>query len=38
MKYLMFYETAPDGLEKARIHFPAHRARLGASSMPAARC
>ena len=28
MKYIMFYETAPDGLEKAHLHFPAHRARL----------
>ena len=28
MKYVMFYETAADGLEKARLHFPAHRARL----------
>ena len=28
MKTLMFYETAPDGLPKAREHFPAHRARL----------
>ncbi len=24
----MIYETAPDGLDKARIHFPAHRKRL----------
>ncbi|MDI1446779.1 YciI family protein [Polyangium sp. 6x1] len=30
MKVLMFYETAPDGLPKAREHFPAHRARLAA--------
>ena len=30
MKYVIFYETAPGGLEKARIHYPAHRARLGA--------
>lgn len=28
MKILMFYETAPEGLAKARQHFPAHRARL----------
>ena len=28
MNYVMFYETAPDGLAKAREHFPAHRARL----------
>ena len=28
MKYVMFYETAPDGLAKARIHYQAHRARL----------
>lgn len=28
MKYLMLYETAPEGLAKAREHFPAHRARL----------
>ena len=28
MKYLMFYENAPDGLAKAREHYPAHRARL----------
>ena len=30
MKYVMFYETAPGGLEKARTHYPAHRARLEA--------
>jgi uncharacterized protein YciI len=30
MKYLLFYETAEDGLPKARIHYPAHRARLDA--------
>jgi uncharacterized protein YciI len=30
MKYIMFYETAPDGLAKVREHFPAHRARLDA--------
>jgi uncharacterized protein YciI len=30
MKILMFYETAPDGLAKARDNFPAHRARLEA--------
>lgn len=28
MKVLMFYETAPEGLLKARELFPAHRARL----------
>ena len=28
MKVLMFYETAPDALAKARQYFPAHRARL----------
>jgi uncharacterized protein YciI len=28
MKYVMVYETAPDGLAKARENFPAHRARL----------
>ena len=28
MKTLMFYETTPEGLAKARQHFPAHRARL----------
>ncbi|MFL6621345.1 MAG: YciI family protein [Sulfurifustaceae bacterium] len=28
MKYVMFYETTPEGLAKARAHFPAHRARL----------
>jgi uncharacterized protein YciI len=28
MKYVMFYQTGPDGLEKATIHFPAHHARL----------
>jgi uncharacterized protein YciI len=28
MKYLMIYETAPDGAALARQHFPAHRARL----------
>lgn len=28
MKVLMFYEVAPDGLEKAQANFPAHRARL----------
>jgi len=28
MKTLMFYETAPEGLLKARENFPAHRARL----------
>ncbi len=28
MKTLMFYETEPEGLAKARQHFLAHRARL----------
>jgi uncharacterized protein YciI len=28
MKVLMFYETAPEGMAKARENFPAHRARL----------
>lgn len=28
MKYVMFYEMAPDGLAKARIHYSTHRARL----------
>jgi len=28
MKYVMFYELAPDGLPKAREHFQGHRARL----------
>ena len=28
MKYVMFYENAPDGIAKARELFPAHRARL----------
>jgi uncharacterized protein YciI len=28
MKYVMLYETSPEGLEKARLHYPAHRARL----------
>jgi uncharacterized protein len=28
MKVVMFYEVAPDGLAKARIHYEAHRARL----------
>jgi hypothetical protein len=27
-KWLMFYELSPDGLQKARENFPAHRARL----------
>ena len=26
-KYVVFYETADDGLAKVPIHFPAHRAR-----------
>jgi uncharacterized protein YciI len=28
MKFVMIYETATDGLEKARLHYQAHRARL----------
>jgi len=28
MKAVMFYEVAPDAMAKARIHYPAHRARL----------
>ncbi len=28
MKTVMFYETAADGVPKARLHFAAHRARL----------
>jgi len=28
MKYLMFYELAPDGLAKAQANFPAHQVRL----------
>lgn len=28
MKYVMFYELAPDGLPKARVHIQEHRARL----------
>ncbi len=28
MKTVMFYEVAPDGLPKARMHYEAHRARL----------
>lgn len=28
MKYVMWYESNPEGLEKARANFPAHRARL----------
>jgi len=28
MKYLMFYELAPDGLAKAQANLPAHQARL----------
>jgi len=28
MKYLMFYEMAPDGLSKAMANLPAHQARL----------
>lgn len=28
MKYVMFYELAPDGLPKAQVHIQEHRARL----------
>jgi uncharacterized protein len=28
MKYLMFYDIAPDGLAKIQAAFPAHRERL----------
>lgn len=28
MKVVMFYEVAPDGMAKAKIHYAAHRARL----------
>jgi len=28
MKYVMLYESTPEGLAKARANFPAHRARL----------
>ncbi len=28
MKYVLFYVSAPDVLEKAPIHVPAHKARL----------
>ncbi len=28
MKYVMFYDVAPDGLTKVRANFEAHRARL----------
>ena len=28
MKYVMVYETEPEGLAKAAAHFSAHRARL----------
>jgi uncharacterized protein YciI len=28
MKYVMFYESEPEGLAKARLHIEAHRARL----------
>lgn len=27
MKYVVFYESAADFLEKVHLHFPAHRAR-----------
>lgn len=28
MKYVVFYQSAPDVVSKARLHFPAHRARF----------
>ena len=28
MKYVLFYETADDGMPLARLHFPAHKARV----------
>ena len=28
MKYVVFYESDGDGIAKAPVHFPAHRARL----------
>jgi len=28
MKVVMHYEVASDGMSRARIHYPAHRARL----------
>ena len=28
MKYVSFYDVAPDALPKVMAHFPAHRARL----------
>ena len=28
MKYVMLYETAPEGLARAWEHYPSHRARL----------
>lgn len=28
MKVVMLYEVAPDGLSRARDHYPGHRARL----------
>jgi uncharacterized protein len=28
VKVVMFYEVAPEGMGKARDHYPAHRARL----------
>jgi uncharacterized protein YciI len=30
MKYVLFYETAPDGIAKVPPIFPAHKARLDA--------
>jgi uncharacterized protein YciI len=28
MKFVMFYEMAPDAMSKIMTHFPAHKARL----------
>jgi uncharacterized protein YciI len=28
MKHVLFYDSAPDVLSKAPLHFPAHKARL----------
>ena len=28
MKYVLFYDSDPDGITKAPLHFPAHFARL----------
>jgi hypothetical protein len=39
MKYVLFYESAPDVASKAQAHFPAHKARyqdflVGLASAP----